>query len=306
MSHHPIPIQIDDRLVRGELILLDGALGTELERRGVGTPLPLWSAQALLDAPDTLREIHDSYVRAGADVLATATFRTTPRVMRKTKRPASEADRLTEMAVRLAAEARDRARPGRPVWIGGSIGPLEDCYRPEDVPSRAELEREHRDQALRLKRAGAELLLLETMNRADEAAIAAEAARDAGLPFFVSFICATGTEILSGEPLADAVRRVEAFSPLAVLVNCTPLSETSKCLETMIRAASGPVGCYPNAGAIGATGGWSFDPAITPERFATFASEWVRIGAQVVGGCCGTTPEHIRALREAMPPVLVE
>jgi S-methylmethionine-dependent homocysteine/selenocysteine methylase len=302
MSLHPI----DDRLVRGELILLDGALGTELERRGVATPLPLWSAQALLDAPDTLREVHADYVRAGADVLATATFRTTPRVMRKTGRPASEADRLTESAVRIAAEARDRARPDRPVWIGGSIGPLEDCYRPEDVPSRVELEREHKDQALRLKRAGAELLLLETMNDAGEAAIAAEAARDTGLPFFVSFICKNGTELLSGQPLSDAVRRLEAFAPLAVLVNCTPLFDSARCLETMIRVASGPIGCYPNAGAVGDGGAWSFDPAMTPERFASSASEWIRIGAQVLGGCCGTTPEHIRALREALPPVLVE
>jgi enediyne biosynthesis protein CalE2 len=297
---------IHERLLRGELILLDGALGTELERRGVATPLPLWSAQALLDAPDTLRAVHEDYARAGADVIATATFRTTPRVMRKTGRPESEAGRLTETAVRIAGEARDRAGLGRPVWLGGSLGPLEDCYRPQDVPPRADLEREHRDQALRLARAGADLLLLETFNAAEEAAVAADAASRSGVPFMVSFVCRSGSELLSGESLADAVRGVEPHGPLAVLVNCTPLADTPKCLETMARAARIPVGCYPNAGAVSASGAWSFDPSVTPERFASLAGDWIRLGAQVLGGCCGTTPEHIRALRAALPPVLVE
>jgi S-methylmethionine-dependent homocysteine/selenocysteine methylase len=131
MAKHPL----HQRLERGELVLLDGALGTELERRGAATPLPLWSAQAILDAPDTLRQVHEDYGRAGADVLAAATFRTTPRFMAKAGRPASDADRLTGAAIRLAAEGRERAGAGRQVWIGGSLGPLEDCYRPGDAPS---------------------------------------------------------------------------------------------------------------------------------------------------------------------------
>lgn len=302
MAPHPL----QQRLTRGELVLLDGALGSELERRGVRTPLPLWSAQALLDAQATLRDVHEDYARAGADVIATATFRTTPRVMRKAGRPVSDADRLTDAAVRTASEARDRAAAGRPVWIGGSMGPLEDCYRPEDAPPAGDMEREHADQARRLKRAGAELILLETMNRIDEAAAASRAARQTGLPFTVSFVCKGGARLLSGEPLADAVRAVEPCGPMAVLVNCTPLDETLACLDTLSRAAHLPFGCYPNAGCVAPSGEWSFDPAVTPERFAARAREWIRTGAQVLGGCCGTSPEHIRALRESLPLVLVE
>jgi S-methylmethionine-dependent homocysteine/selenocysteine methylase len=302
MPLHPI----HQRLVRGELILLDGALGTELERCGVATPLPLWSAQALIDAPETVGAIHEEYARAGADILATATFRTTPRVMRKVGRPESDADRLTEAAVRIAAEARDRAALGRRVWIGGSMGPLEDCYRPEDAPPRADAEPEHADQALRLKRAGADLILLETFNTIEEALAAARAARATDLPFTVSFICRNGRELLSGDALADAIHAVEPLGPLACLVNCTPVADTAACLETMSRATGLPIGCYPNAGSVGHSDHWSFDPAMTPDRFASFAREWLSIGAQVFGGCCGTTPDHIRALREALPLVLVE
>src|SRR2546427_6160361 len=85
------------RLTRGEIVLLDGALGTELERRGISIRLPLWSAQALLDAPDRVREIHEEYVRAGAEILIANTFRTTPRTLGKAGRsePAEEAERLT-------------------------------------------------------------------------------------------------------------------------------------------------------------------------------------------------------------------
>lgn len=302
MSTHPV----DQRLERGELVLLDGALGTELERRGVATPLPLWSAQAILDAPDILRQVHEEYARAGADVLAAATFRTTPRSMAKAGRAAGDADRLTEDAIRLAAEGRDRAATGRPVWIGGSVGPLEDCYRPEDAPPREAMEREHADQAKRLARAGADLLLLETFNRIDEALVAAAAARETGLPFTMSFVCIRGAKLFSGEALADAVRAVEPLAPAAVLVNCTAMDETAACLEVMSRTTHLPFGGYPNAGVVGPTGAWRFDPEVTPGRFASIVKEWIRTGAQVLGGCCGTTPDHIRALREALPLVLVE
>jgi len=304
MTEHPHPLI--QRLERGELVLLDGALGAELERRGVPTPLPLWSAQALRDAPDALRQIHEDYARAGADVLAAATFRTTPRVMSKVGLPEADADRLTELAIRLAAEGRDRAAVGRPVWVGGSMGPLEDCYRPQDAPPKDSMEREHAAQALRLKRAGADLLLLETFNRIDEAVVAADSACGTGLATTISFVCSGGPKLLSGEALTDAVLAIEPFTPAAILVNCTPMDETAACLEAMSRVTHLPFGAYPNAGFITPSGGWTPDPTLTPARFAAIARDWLRTGAQVLGGCCGTTPDHIRALREALPLVLVE
>src|SRR5438445_512535 len=116
------------RLNRGELILLDGAMGTELERRGIPTPLPLWSAAALLDHPDQVREIHEDYVRAGADVITADTFRTTPRALEKAGRAREEARVLTQRAVALAGEATDGARgasipPGLPCGSQRSRGP---------------------------------------------------------------------------------------------------------------------------------------------------------------------------------------
>jgi len=295
------------RLVRGEVVILDGAMGTELDRRGVATPLPLWSAQALLDAPEVVRAIHEDYVRAGADIVTTNTFRTTPRTMRRAGLDPKEAERLTGMAVDLARDARSRALRGGEVWIAGAMAPLEDCYRPELAPAPAVAATEHATQAAILADAGVDLLLVETMNAIPEAVEATRAAVGTGLPVFVSFIARSEREIWSGEPLEDAVRAVSAFHPAAILVNCVPAETAERCLEIMARATRAPIGCYPNAGDPDFDHGtWRHDDERTPEWFAAHATSWLRRGALVVGGCCGTGPGHIRALREVVPPVLVE
>ncbi len=302
MIHNPLK----SRLNRGEMIVLDGALGTELERRGVSVPLPLWSAQALLDAPDTVRAIHEDYVRAGADILTANTFRVTPRALAKTGR-AGEAERILKSAVALAREAAESARGAREVLVAGAMAPLEDCYRPDLAPDSKSAEREHAEQAVRLARLGVDLILIETMNSTAEAKAALRGAKPAGIPVLVSFICKNGKELWNGEPLADAVLAVEPFKPDAILVNCVGADSIGECLGEMARVTRLPLGCYPNAGEPDmARGTWRFDDAWTPERFAEAASGWVARGAQIVGGCCGTGPDHIRALRAALPPVLVE
>lgn len=302
MIHNPLK----SRLNRGELILLDGALGTELELRQIPTPLPLWSAQALFDSPDTVRSIHEDYVRAGADILTANTFRATPRTLAKAGR-AADTERMVGRAVSLAREVADRARGAREILIAGALAPLEDCYRPDLAPDPGLAEREHAEQAVRLARAGVDLILIETMNSTAEAKAALRGAKPSGLPVLVSFICRSAKEILNGESLADAVRAVEPFKPDVILVNCTAPDTIAGCLEEMARSTRSPIGCYPNAGAPDmAHGTWLFDPAWTPERFAEAASTWVARGAQVIGGCCGVGPDHIRALRAALPSVLVE
>jgi S-methylmethionine-dependent homocysteine/selenocysteine methylase len=277
-----------------------------LERRGVSTTLPLWSAQALLDAPDQVGAIHEEYVRAGADILTACTFRTTPRALAKVGKD-EEADRLTQIAIELCKGARLRAGGEREVWIAGSMAPLEDCYRVELAPPPDVAEREHRDQAVRLERAGAELLIIETMNSIAEAVAALRGAKGTGLPTMISFICKSPRQIWSGELLQEAVHAVDALSPDAILVNCTPSEMAGGCLDELARSTHTPIGCYPNAGAPDfERGAWRFDRAMTPERFAEAAQGWVRAGAQIVGGCCGIGPDHTRALRAALPPVLVE
>jgi S-methylmethionine-dependent homocysteine/selenocysteine methylase len=284
-------------------LLLDGALGTELERRGVRAELPLWSSWALLEAPGVVREIHADYLRAGVDALTAATFRTHARSLAAAGVEARAAE-LSALAVRLAREAAEQA--GRPAFVLGSAAPLEDCYHPERVPEDSALAREHAQHARNLARAGADAVLIETMNTLREAVAAARAAREAGAEEMLSFVCGADARLLSGEPLAEALDAVAPFAPLAVGVNCLPPHAVPACLPVLARAGR-PFLVYANLAAPGAPLGSRPEDA-TPEAFARHAAAWQRAGASGVGGCCGTGPAHLAAIaarlaaRSSAPP----
>lgn len=283
--------RLEAALADGPPLVLDGATGTELERRGAASELPLWSAQALLDAPELVRRIHADYVAAGAEALTANTFRTQRRVLERGGLGV-RAGELTALAVRLAREAA--AASAAPVAVLGSAPPLEDCFRPDLVPAGDVLRAEHEEHAANLAAAGADALLAETMNTSDEARAALRAAAAVGLPALVSFVCWDGARLLSGEPLAEAIEAAAAEAPRAVLVNCLPPSNVPACLPVL--AACGlPFGVYANLGEpLGAGHARSED--CTPEAFASHARSWLAAGARLVGGCCGTTPQHIAAL----------
>jgi S-methylmethionine-dependent homocysteine/selenocysteine methylase len=185
----------------GELPLLDGATGTELNRRGVGTGLPMWSANALItdSGLTVLRQIHLDYLNAGADILAANTFHAHRRALAGKGHAVRE---LTRHAVATAQEAV--AEFGQPAQVAGSVAPLEDCYRPDQVPPDDECRVEHSERIHHLVEAGVELLLIETMNSIREAVIAAKLATITGRPTLVSFACDREGQILSGESVAVA------------------------------------------------------------------------------------------------------
>jgi S-methylmethionine-dependent homocysteine/selenocysteine methylase len=279
-------------------LLLDGATGTELERRGVRSDLPLWSSWSLLEAPGTLRGIHADYLRAGAEALTAATFRTHARSLAAAG-CAGRAAELSALAVRLAREAAEQTQ--RAAFVLGSAAPLEDCYHPERVPDDASLAREHAAHARHLVAAGVDAILAETVNTLREGVAAARAAREAGAEVLVSFVCGAHARLLSGEPLAEALDALAPLAPLAVGVNCLPPDAVAACLEPLRRSGRAFL-VYANLGAPGAP--LSAHPEdSSPEAYARHALGWVRAGAACVGGCCGTTPAHLaavgRRLREA-------
>lgn len=284
------------RLAQGPALLLDGATGTELERRGLDTGLPLWSARALIEAPREVAAIHASYVAVGAELLTANTFRT----QRRTLSAAGLGDRcraLSALAIGLAREAAEAA--GRPVWVAGSSPTLEDCYHPERVPDAATCLREHEDHATALADGGADCILIETMNSIREATAASQAAAATGLPFFVSFVCWEKGQLLSREPLREACETIGAYSPLAILVNCLPPSAVAACIPELQRTGK-PFGVYANLGGplAGSPGLRTED--CTPAEFASHAERWLDAGARLLGGCCGTTPAHIAAVAEML------
>lgn len=294
-----------DRLTDPRPILLDGATGTELNRRGVDTGLPLWSARALIEAPGTLRQIHLDYLEAGADVLTTNTFRTHARSLAHAGL-ADQAKRLTHLAVEIAQQAIGQlpAPAQDSKLIAGSISPLEDCYSPHLVPTQQECLREHHEMAANLADAGVDFLLIETMNTIREAQAAAQAAQDTGLPFVISFVCTELGDLYSGENLIVAVRALEPYSPSIFSVNCISASHIHTAFSSLASSTDLPLGVYANIGSIDESQGWENSDDITPLQYSTYADVWISHAPHLIGGCCGTSPKHIARLHKTLYDML--
>lgn len=289
-----------------DLVVLDGGLATELERRGADLSDPLWSARLLIENPNLIRKVHEAYFAAGADVATTASYQASVPGFARRGLSEPEALRLIRLSVELADQAR-RATGGEGL-IAGSVGPygaaLADGseYRGGyGVPPEA-LAEFHYPRLRALLEAGAEILAIETCPSLLEAQVVLELLTHwPGARAWVSFTCRDLSHISEGEPIEVAVRTVSA-SPqvVAVGVNCVAPHLVDGLLVRMRSATNLPLVVYPNSGEIwdAAAREWrgkpeAFDPARDVPR-------WIGLGARWVGGCCRTTPETIAAIRRAV------
>ncbi|HET7145187.1 MAG TPA: homocysteine S-methyltransferase family protein, partial [Anaerolineales bacterium] len=280
-------------------LILDGATGTELNRRGVDTGLPLWSANALMNDRDAkiLQQIHEDYLLAGADIVTTNTFRTHRRALA----PSGNADRaleLTQRAVDIARAAIVNVPADTPRYLAGSISTLEDCYRPDLVPPDNELRAEHSEQIHHIVECGVDLILIETINTIRESVIMAKLAAISGIPVVVSFVCDREGKLLSGESLTDAANQLLPLGIAAIGVNCGPTPFLAKPLVELKQACgiNFPLIAYGNIGYADEKVGWINTDSENPEVYCEHALDWP---AKIIGGCCGTTPEHIRQLKSS-------
>ncbi len=282
----------DDLLHRPRPLLLDGATGTELERRGYPLEAAGWSARALDEAPELLTAIHQDYADAGAEIVTANTFRLHRRNLEVWGRGDDQA-RLVQRAIDLAR----RAVGGRAV-VAASLAPLGDCYSPDDVPPATQIEAEHRELATALANAGADLILVETMVAGIEAEAACRAAIATGLPVVVSFVTGPAGQLLTGEPLSGAVAGVLGLGPIAAAVNCVSCSHVAAAMDQLQSARPAcRLGVYANTGERGEDGSWRVTTASQPAVYAGIAAGWLERGIGLIGGCCGTTPAHIAALQ---------
>ena len=297
---------LQQRLDRGDVVILDGAMGTELQRRGVPMHGVAWSAAAMATHPDVVRAVHEDYLRAGAEILITNTFGTSRHVLTA----AGLGDRVEELnrrSVELAREARDRVAPDYPVWIAGSISsfvPSGDYHR---RPGREAERTSYREQAELLAEAGADLLALEMIRDIDQGQVIVEAAVATGLPVWAGVTCRFDTDgksvLLYGRDadrlLDDCIDPVLAAGGCSVVAVMHSSNEvTDRALDTVFGHWTGPVACYPECGEW-ENPNWRFGD-LTPAAFVSAAEGWVARGVQIVGGCCGIGPEHIRPLAERL------
>jgi len=286
-----------------KVIILDGAMGTELQRRGVDITLPLWSAKALNDHPEVICEIHCDYIAAGADIITTNTFRTDSRTFTKAGLTQEDAHQATIKAVNLAHEAIRITAPNRKIWIAGSIAPLEDCYHPELVPDYQTAFAEHSLKAVWLAQAGVDFILIETMNSSTEALAATRAALTTGLPVATSFILRDKDRILNGESIFPAYLALQKEGITIFSINCTHHSIITAFLNTYAKRIQLPLMVYANAGIFDVQRGWEEDHQFNPLFYQQIAQTWLNRGVKIIGGCCGTDPSYIRLLAQTKSPV---
>ena len=294
---------LDDRIRGAEApVIIDGGMGTELEKSGVPMDGKVWSAGSILSHPDAVREVHEAFILAGAEVIITNTFATARHMLE----PGGLGDQVKEInltAVKLAQQARDRVATG-PVAIAGSICewvPIEDSrwYRPEAVF------RSTREQAEILATAGVDLIALEMCEQIDFSVAAVEAALEFDLPLWIGMSARTHKDYsslsvfdygaLSFENLVKALAR---YPSMMMNIMHTPVPDVDEALDIVKRYWDGPIGIYPESGYF-TMPNWQFVDVITPDELVEFAQTWVDRGVRMVGGCCGLGPEHIAALRQS-------
>jgi len=295
------------RLDAGDVILLDGGTGTELQRRGARMDPGAWCGPASLESGDILERVHRDYIDAGADVITANTYASS-RLMLE---PAGYDERFAEInraAVDAAHRARETSRRSD-VLIGGSLSHMApfvpDSAQPDSgrAPSATAMAQAFAELAGFLRDGGCDLILLEMMYYPERMRFAFEAALATGLPVWAGFSARRGDDgrLLSFAPERDVpfeelVGILADYDVAAAGVMHTRSDLVGEGLDIVRRHFGGPTLAYPDCGHFRMPE-WQFEETISPGDFLRYASDWVADGTQIVGGCCGLSPEHIDALR---------
>jgi len=293
------------------VLVIDGALATELERRGCNLKDELWSAKILLEQPETIKQVHLDYFKAGADCATTASYQATIDGFTKRGLNEKEAIALIQKSVKLALQARDEFwadesnRVGRPKpFVAASVGPygafLADGseYRGEYGLPEKELMDFHRPRMKALIEAGADILACETIPSLVEAQAIARLFKEfPDIPAWVSFTARDEKHISGGQIFADCVKQLQDHPQItAIGINCTSPEFISALIREAKKATDKPILVYPNSGERydAAKNDWDGDPVY--DSFGEKAREWYAAGARLIGGCCRTTPADIRVI----------
>ncbi len=297
------------------VVILDGALATELERRGADLSDALWSARLLLDDPALIRQVHHDYFAAGADVATTASYQASQPGLERHGLSRAEAEDVLRRSVRLAQEARDafwhagppakRLRPLVAASIGCYGAFLHDGseYRGDYGLSLRQLMDWHRPRLETLAASGADLLACETIPCLIEAeALVRLLEALPEVPAWISFSCRDDARLCHGETLAEAIVLASACANvLAAGVNCTAPRHIVPLLRSAAARTNKPLVAYPNSGEAWNAARHCWVAGVDQLDWGAAARAWHAAGARLIGGCCRTTPSTIRTVRRAFP-----
>ena len=287
-----------ERLNSGEILVADGATGSNLQKMGLKPGQP--PEDLIIDNPDILFKLESSFVNAGSDIILTCTFGGTRMRMKDSKYQ----DRAPEVNIRAAELARKAASAREGVMVAGSLGPVGGLIKPYGPLDAEEVKATFAEQAKSLTEGGVDLLLIETMFAFEETNAAFEGARSVSdLRIVVSFSYDRGTRTMMGVKPKDVIKRYSEMGAVVVGANCGTTLENMEAIvkEYATTVPNFPLWVKPNAGVPHMdieTEQGVYD--MTPEDMGNYAKKYVELGAKIVGGCCGNTPEHVAAIAKAV------
>lgn len=282
-----------ERLQNGEVLVSDGATGTNLQARGLtpGAPAEIW----VLEQPEQIVQLHRDFITAGANIILTCTFGGTTLRLEQANL-ADRAEELNQRAVELARQAV----AGADVLVGGSMGPCGQLLKPLGPLEETDVSAAYSQQACTLTQAGVDLLVIETQFDLGEAKLAVQAARQvSSLPIVCSFSYDRGVRTMMGVRPTQMAQELSALDVNVLGINCgRSLEENLKALQELRSATELPLWFKPNAGLpqLDSEGRPVYE--LTPEAMGEQVPLWLAAGARVVGGCCGTSPEHLQCIAQ--------
>jgi len=326
---------LDEKIAHGGVIVLDGATGTEIERLGGEMDSAAWCAVANMNHPEKVQQVHEAYVRAGADVITTNTFATCRHVLAGAGLD-NDTVAINQQAVALARKARDAVAPSRPVAIAGSMSntvawqPGFISPDPRFIPTERQEIANYREMANTLADAGVDFLILEMMLDIEHASRALEAAVGTGLPVWVGISCslendgavvgwdlATQGHITADHapplplPLDEIIDALQKIGGDVFGIMHSTVGATTPGLQVLCERWTGPVMAYPETMRSTQLPADQADrlptPSfldvgnVSPDIFAEACRGWVNQGVQIIGGCCGATIEHMQAMIARLP-----
>ncbi len=268
-------------------------MGTQLISHGIKLPLPLWSAQANIEEPQIVQSIHKDYVEAGADIITTNTFRTTTWSYRRAEYSPKRASRKARDSL---MKAIDLARSVNPKILAGSITSINDCYEPDKFPGKTIAEDSYGETVEWFIEGGIETVLLETMGHLDEINIALEATKNIST-VWLSLIINEKGHLLSGDSLRE-IYALNIKQLTCLMLNCNTIELTGQNLNSFIDNSTLNWGIYPNLGLTQPEVDGEIHGIVDTEKFKQSIISYLDKKPYIIGACCGSTPNHIKIIRD--------
>jgi len=302
---------LEARLTDGRTVIMDGGVSTEMERKGLAMNGDVWSGAAHIDHADVVREVHEDYIRAGAEIVTANTFATARHVLDSIGE-GDNAAQITRDGIALAKQARDNVATGD-VWIAGSMSSMASLPQISVTATGQAAADSYREHADAMAEAGCDFVLAEMMIDKANTALVLDAAKATGLPVWIGLSAAVdangqvtgyqgGTyfaDMPAGDYTAVVDHALTRDGQVAGIMH-SEIEATAPALDVLRQRWSGPTMAYAESGRL-VLPDWDFSQVVSPDDYAEIAADWVdNHGVTIVGGCCGTGADHIRALSDRL------